>query len=86
MIQSTVREIAASPLTPREKEIVLWVAQGHPNKTIAEKLCLSEKTVRNHITHILKKLEFRRRTQLVCYAWQMNWIAKSEQVEKLRPQ
>ncbi len=78
MISSTMREIAVSPLTLREQEIVLWVTRGHSNKTIAEKLCLSEKTVRNHITHILKKLVFRRRTQLICYAWQMDWIGNSE--------
>jgi len=58
MLSSTVREIPASPLTSREKEILLLVAQGHSNKAVAEMLWLSEKTVRNHITHILGKLRF----------------------------
>ena len=68
MLSSTGREIPTSPLTSREKEISLLVAQGHSNKTIAKMLWLSEKTVRNHITHILSKLRLQRRAQLVRYA------------------
>ncbi len=77
-----MRETPASSLTSREKEILLLVAQGHPNKTIAKMLWLSEKTVRNHITHILGKLHLKSRTQLACYAWQMGWIAKDEGKEE----
>ncbi len=83
MISSPVREILASSLTSREKEILLLVAQGHPNKTIAKMLWLSEKTVRNHITHILSKLHLKRRAQLVRYAWQNGWIDKDEGKEEL---
>ncbi len=68
MLSSPMRETPASSLTSREKEILLLVAQGQANQAIAAKLCLSEKTVRNHITHILSKLRLQRRAQLVRYA------------------
>lgn len=51
-------------LTPREREIVDLVAQGYANRDIAEKLVISQKTVKNHISRILKKLRLRDRTQL----------------------
>jgi two-component system nitrate/nitrite response regulator NarL len=78
MLSSLVREIPASSLTSREKEILFLVAQGHTNKAIAGMLCLSEKTVRNHITHILCKLRLQRRTQLVRHAWQAGLMGKDE--------
>lgn len=43
-------------LTPREAEVLLWVAQGKSNADIAIILGASEKTVKNHITHIFEKL------------------------------
>ena len=78
MLSSTSREISTSPLTSREKQILLLVAQGHPNKTIAKMLWLSEKTVRNHITHILSKLQLKSRTQLARYVWQNGWLDKDK--------
>jgi DNA-binding CsgD family transcriptional regulator len=68
-------------LTRREREILLLVAEGHRNDDIAEKLCLSEKTVRNHITHILAKLGLRTRAELIAYAWR-NALIKPGQEEK----
>ncbi|MDE3089600.1 MAG: response regulator transcription factor [Chloroflexota bacterium] len=82
MLSSTVRDIPVSSLTSREKEISLLVAQGHSNRTIAKMLCLSDKTVRNHITHILSKLQLKSRTQLACYAWQDGWVGKAEGKEE----
>jgi DNA-binding NarL/FixJ family response regulator len=73
------KEVLTNPLTRREEEILLLVAQGHSNKTIAETLNLSEKTVRNHVTHLLKKLEKKRRTELVRYAWKTGLISKSQE-------
>ena len=70
-----------SLLTPREKEILLLAAQGQSNKMIAGTLWVSEKTVRNHITHILRKLHFERRAQLVGYAWQMGWMNEGEKTK-----
>lgn len=53
-----------SELTPRETEIVVLVAKGLSNVQIAEKLYLSNGTVRNHISTILEKLELEHRTQI----------------------
>lgn len=54
-------------LTKREKEICLLISQGLNNREIAEKLFLSEGTVKNHVTRILDKLDLRDRTQLAIY-------------------
>jgi len=56
------------PLSDRELDVVNAVAEGLNNKEIAEKLFLSEGTVKNHITHALNKLNLRDRTQLAIYA------------------
>ena len=58
---------ARSHRTHKEKEIITLVAEGMNNKEIAEKLFLSEGTVRNYLSSILEKLEVRDRTQLVVY-------------------
>ena len=56
------------PLTAREVEILKLVAQGLPNQEIAEKLVISERTVRTHVTNILSKLHLANRTQAALYA------------------
>ncbi len=50
-------------LTPREKEILPFLALGHSNKRIAEQLDVSENTIRVHVAHIMKKLDVTNRTQ-----------------------
>lgn len=50
-------------LTPREKEILRLIATGASNKEIAQTLFIAEKTVKNHITNILNRLQVRDRTQ-----------------------
>lgn len=60
-------------LTSRELEILDFVAAGHTNKAIAEKLFISEKTVKNHISSILKKLGLTGRTQAAIYALRNRW-------------
>jgi len=50
-------------LTPREKEILELIGEGATNREIAEKLYISEKTVKNHLTHIFSRLNLRDRTQ-----------------------
>ena len=55
-------------LTAREVEILKLMATGKPNKQIAFTLKISEKTVRNHISHIYEKLEIYDRSQAVLYA------------------
>jgi DNA-binding NarL/FixJ family response regulator len=51
------------PLSPREREILGLVSTGASNKEIADRLCLAEGTVKNHVTNILVKLDVRDRTQ-----------------------
>ncbi len=62
------RNEAVEPLTDREVEILTLLAQGLPNKAIAEKLTLSERTVRTHVTNILSKLHLANRTQAALFA------------------
>ena len=57
-----------NPLTPREMEILKLVAQGLSNQQIGEKLVISERTVRRHVSNILEKLHFANRTQVALYA------------------
>ena len=59
-------------LTRREKDVLLLVTQGANNKSIADKLVLSEVTVKSHLNSIFKKLNVTNRTQLVLLTIQMN--------------
>ncbi len=58
----------ASKLTKREREVLALVARGYTNKQIAETLYVSEKTARNHVSHILEKLELSRRSEAAAFA------------------
>jgi DNA-binding NarL/FixJ family response regulator len=58
----------ADALTDREREILVLVARGLTNKQIATELVISEKTARNHVSHILEKLQLERRSQAAAYA------------------
>jgi DNA-binding NarL/FixJ family response regulator len=51
------------PLSDREREVLIMLAQGIPNKEIADKLHLAEGTVKNHVSNILGKLQVQNRTQ-----------------------
>ncbi len=55
-------------LSNREKEVLVLVARGMTNREIASELILSENTVRNHLSHILDKLDLSRRSQAAAYA------------------
>ena len=57
-------------LTEREIQILKFVAAGLSNKGIADKLTISERTVRTHVSNILSKLGLRNRTQAALYAIQ----------------
>jgi DNA-binding NarL/FixJ family response regulator len=55
-------------LTPREQEVLSLIAMGSSNREIAEMLCISEKTVKNHVSNILSRLNLRDRTQAAVFA------------------
>lgn len=58
----------ASGLTPREREVLAMVAEGLPNKLIARRLEISEKTVKAHLTRIYERLGVSDRTQAALWA------------------
>jgi DNA-binding NarL/FixJ family response regulator len=66
-----------SPLTPRETEILTYMAKGYFNKQIAIELSISEQTIKNHITSILRKLDANARTQAVITAIKRGLITLS---------
>ncbi|MFC9558136.1 response regulator [Agromyces sp. NPDC056965] len=57
-------------LTPREREILIAIAEGRSNPEIAEQFFLSESTVKTHVGRVLQKLDARDRVQLVIYAYE----------------
>ena len=59
---------AGETLTEREDEVLSLISEGLTNREIAARLYLSEKTVRNHVSHLLAKLDLRNRAQLAVYA------------------
>ena len=65
---SSPRERERSPLSQREREIVALVAQGFKNKEMAEKMFISEQTVKNHLHNIFDKLGVSDRLELALYA------------------
>ena len=73
-LSSRLRGEHREVLTAREKEVLSLVAQGLTNKEIAEELFISEKTVKNHITNVFRKLEVNGRTEAVVQAMKKHII------------
>jgi DNA-binding NarL/FixJ family response regulator len=69
-----------APLSPREVQILDNIAQGKTNKEVAYALAISEQTVKNHMSSILRKLSVNDRTQAVVYAMRQGWIKGPELV------
>ena len=63
-----------SLLTKREKEIFVLLIQNKSTKQIADELCISEKTVRNHISNVIQKLGVESRIQAVLELLKMKEI------------
>jgi two-component system, NarL family, response regulator DevR len=66
-------------LTEREREVLGLVTRGYTNKQIAEALYLSEKTARNHVSHILEKLGLSRRSEAAAYAVEHKLLQRHQQ-------
>ena len=70
-------EHGAGSLSERELEVLKLVATGASNREIAKKLYITEGTVKNHISNVLRKLGFRDRTQAALYAQEHGWLEHS---------
>ena len=73
------RDARNSPLSPREREIVLLVVQGFKNKELAERLAISEQTVKNHMHNIFDKVGVSDRLELALYAIHNNLLKPDSQ-------
>lgn len=71
-----VDELMPEVLTPREREIVMYVGAGNTNREISDALVISENTVKNHIKNILEKLQLVNRVQLAAYAVRHHLLIK----------
>ncbi|SDY47142.1 DNA-binding response regulator, NarL/FixJ family, contains REC and HTH domains [Amycolatopsis xylanica] len=65
----------ATVLTPREREILVLVAQGKSNRDIADALVISERTARTHVSNVLSKLDLASRTQAALWAVREGLVA-----------
>ncbi|MGD8702100.1 MAG: response regulator transcription factor [Desulfosarcina sp.] len=79
LMKSPVREARVSDsdygrLTPREQEIMRMLAEGMPKSEIADRLCISVKTVENHRSNIMRKLDLHSAMDLVRYAAKLGLI------------
>jgi DNA-binding NarL/FixJ family response regulator len=72
--QRLFEAVGRDELSPRELEVLVLVAQGHTNKDVALKLFISDKTVRNHVTSCLLKLQAKDRTEAVTRAIERGMI------------
>ncbi|ANS73291.1 two-component system response regulator [Paenibacillus yonginensis] len=71
LVTSQLQDNEMSPadeLTPKEKEVLISLGQGCSNREIAQKLFISEYTVKKHVSQILAKLQVADRTQAALYA------------------
>jgi two-component system response regulator DegU len=68
-------EGVAAPLTKRETQILTYVAEGNTNKEIAHILSISEQTIKNHVSAILRKLNANDRAHAVTLALRGGWIS-----------
>jgi len=70
--------LAEEPLTEREAEVLSLVAQGLTNQEVADRLFVSERTVRTHVSNILSKLHLANRTQAALYALRKGFASLNE--------
>jgi len=75
-LRSPAREEIAPDLSEREREVLRLIAEGISNAEIAERLIISENTVKSHVSNILGKLHLADRTQAAVYAWREGLVEK----------
>ncbi len=69
-----IEPVPAALLTAREREVITLIGEGLRNKQIAGRLCISEATVRHHLTSILKKLDLSDRAELLIFAYRHSLV------------
>ena len=74
LISRDIDSVKVDSLTSRETEVLILIAKGMFNKEIADSLSISERTVKNHISNIFKKIEVADRTQAAVFAIKNNLI------------
>lgn len=75
LIWKSEAEALIAPLTARETDILKYMARGYLNKQIAVELGISEQTIKNHVTSILRKLNANARTEAVVVAIKQGLIS-----------
>jgi DNA-binding NarL/FixJ family response regulator len=73
-----IENLHAETLTNREKEILRWLSLGLSNQQIATRACITETTVRSHISNLFQKLNIHNRAQAVVYALKTGLIDLEE--------
>ncbi|MBE4907265.1 response regulator transcription factor [Bacillus luteolus] len=72
--QNQQEQVQDSSLTEREREVLMCLVEGLSNKEIAERLFISDKTVKIHVSKIFKKFDVKSRSQVVIYAVQKQLV------------
>jgi two-component system response regulator DegU len=75
-----IAEGVVARLTPRETQILNYIADGNSNKQIAHTLEISEQTIKNHVSAILRKLNANDRAHAVALAMRHGWISLEEEL------
>lgn len=74
-----VRTVELEVLTPREVEVLSLIGRGMSNRAISKRLFISEKTVKNHVSSIFRKLELESRSEAAAYAVQNGIVGDTKQ-------
>jgi two-component system response regulator DegU len=72
-----------APLTKRETQILTYIAEGNSNKEIAHILEISEQTIKNHVSAILRKLNANDRAHAVALALHSGWISPEAKTRRI---
>ncbi|WP_249872634.1 response regulator transcription factor [Oceanobacillus saliphilus] len=73
-LYNTIRHRPEGLLTPREWHVLAEISKGHSNEIIAANLSISDKTVKNHVTSVLRKLNVKDRTNAMLVAVKNGWL------------